>query len=303
MTLAGMKMRVVGRDATPMRGRDGTDTSYETDTITIGPGESYDVHLHGAGVQRRSRSSGTDTTSTCSTTATTLRSNNLAPGGFGGQATEIHVYPGGRRRPAVPERLGDLTVMTRASRPSPEEFHRRTLRGRALVISAIVVTATVAPVGGAHQPTAAATPPRVGIACTQQREPGPHLHPDHEDRLHHAAGRRTHVHVGLLERLRPFQHPGPVLCVNEGDTVRSSCTTPSLKRSRSSSRARRTCWPTACRPSPSSTAVAPHLADEHRRGRTAAASPTASWPATPGPIIYESGTNPPSRCAWACSAP
>ena len=43
MTLAGIQMRVVGRDATPMRGRDGTDTSYETDTINIGPGESFDV--------------------------------------------------------------------------------------------------------------------------------------------------------------------------------------------------------------------------------------------------------------------
>ena len=37
MTLAGLRMRVVGRDATPMRGRDGTDTSYETDTLNIGP--------------------------------------------------------------------------------------------------------------------------------------------------------------------------------------------------------------------------------------------------------------------------
>lgn len=43
MTLAGIKMRVVGRDATPMRGRDGTDTSYETDTLLMGAGESYDA--------------------------------------------------------------------------------------------------------------------------------------------------------------------------------------------------------------------------------------------------------------------
>ncbi|RMD62019.1 hypothetical protein D6833_07470, partial [Candidatus Parcubacteria bacterium] len=43
MTLAGIKMRVVGKDATLLRGRDGTDLSYETDTISIGPGESYDV--------------------------------------------------------------------------------------------------------------------------------------------------------------------------------------------------------------------------------------------------------------------
>ena len=43
MTLAGIRMKVVGRDATPMKGRDGTDTSYETDTLLMGAGESYDA--------------------------------------------------------------------------------------------------------------------------------------------------------------------------------------------------------------------------------------------------------------------
>ena len=43
MTLAGVTMTVVGRDATPMKGRDGTDTSYDTDTLLMGAGESYDV--------------------------------------------------------------------------------------------------------------------------------------------------------------------------------------------------------------------------------------------------------------------
>ena len=43
MTITGLPMKVVGRDATPMLGRDGTDTSYTTDTLNIGPGESYDV--------------------------------------------------------------------------------------------------------------------------------------------------------------------------------------------------------------------------------------------------------------------
>jgi len=43
MTFAGLSVRVVGRDATPMLGRDGTDTSYETDTLLMGAGESYDV--------------------------------------------------------------------------------------------------------------------------------------------------------------------------------------------------------------------------------------------------------------------
>ena len=43
VTLAGIKMRVVGRDATLMRSRDGSNTSYETDTLMMGAGESYDV--------------------------------------------------------------------------------------------------------------------------------------------------------------------------------------------------------------------------------------------------------------------
>ena len=91
MTLAGIKMRVVGRDATLMRGRDGTDTSYETDTLSFGAGESFDViftappHSGGTGPDKYvlyNRRYGL--------------SNNLADtgGGFGGQRTEIHVYPG-----------------------------------------------------------------------------------------------------------------------------------------------------------------------------------------------------------------
>jgi hypothetical protein len=43
MTFAGLPVKVVGRDATPMIGRDGTDTSYYTDTLLMGAGESYDV--------------------------------------------------------------------------------------------------------------------------------------------------------------------------------------------------------------------------------------------------------------------
>ena len=43
MTLAGIKMRVVGKDATPMKGRDGTDTSYEASVVSFGAGESIDA--------------------------------------------------------------------------------------------------------------------------------------------------------------------------------------------------------------------------------------------------------------------
>jgi hypothetical protein len=103
MTTAGIKMRVVGRDATPMRGRasaidpltgqyplTGADTSYETNTINIGAGESFDVILdippHSGGV-------GPDTYMLYNRNYTHV--DNLAAGGFGGQTTEIRVHPAG----------------------------------------------------------------------------------------------------------------------------------------------------------------------------------------------------------------
>jgi FtsP/CotA-like multicopper oxidase with cupredoxin domain len=89
MTLSGIRMRVLGRDATPMRGRDGTDTSYETETLNIGPGESYDVIFQAPDHQ----GPGFDTYLLYNRNYT--RSNNLAPGSFGGQATEVRVYAAG----------------------------------------------------------------------------------------------------------------------------------------------------------------------------------------------------------------
>ena len=90
MTLAGLRMRVHGRDATPMRGRDGTDTSYETETINIGPGESFDVIFE---APAHSGGAGPDTYLLYNRAY--QRSANLAPGGFGGAATEIRVFPTG----------------------------------------------------------------------------------------------------------------------------------------------------------------------------------------------------------------
>lgn len=101
MTLAGIRMRVVGRDATPMRGRDGTDTSYETETINIGPGESFDVVFTAPG----HTGPGYDTYMLYNRNY--VRANNLAPGGFGGQATEVRVYAaGGVPAQAYPNDLG-----------------------------------------------------------------------------------------------------------------------------------------------------------------------------------------------------
>lgn len=101
MTLSGLRMRVVGRDATPMRGRDGTDTSYETDTLNIGPGESYDVVFTAPAKQ----GAGAYDTYMLYNRAY-ARSGNRAPGGFGGQATEVRVYAGGVAPQAYPNDWG-----------------------------------------------------------------------------------------------------------------------------------------------------------------------------------------------------
>ena len=95
MSLSGLRMRVVGRDATPMRGRDGTDTSYETDTLNIGPGESYDAIFTAPTFSGGAGSSGQGYDTYMLFNRNYQRSNNKAPGGFGGQATEIRVYPPG----------------------------------------------------------------------------------------------------------------------------------------------------------------------------------------------------------------
>jgi FtsP/CotA-like multicopper oxidase with cupredoxin domain len=88
MTLTGIKLRVVGRDATLMRGRDGTDSSYETNTLAFGAGESFDAiftappHSGGAGPDKYVLFNRTYT-----------RADNLIEGG--GQRTEVHVHPTG----------------------------------------------------------------------------------------------------------------------------------------------------------------------------------------------------------------
>lgn len=89
MTLAGIDMKVVGRDATPMRGygsnpnvRDGADTSYMTDTILIGAGESFDV------IFTAPQQTGTYLLYNRRYTEEDDQSTQ-------GQRTEIHVYPAG----------------------------------------------------------------------------------------------------------------------------------------------------------------------------------------------------------------
>ncbi len=93
ITIDGLTMHVVGRDATLMRGRDGTDTSYETNTISMGAGESFSVIVTAPPFTGGAGSSGEGFDTYMLYNRSFLRSNNQSPGGFGGQATEIRVYP------------------------------------------------------------------------------------------------------------------------------------------------------------------------------------------------------------------
>jgi FtsP/CotA-like multicopper oxidase with cupredoxin domain len=87
MTLAGIKMRVVGRDATLMRGRTNFGTSYETDTLSFGAGESFDVII-----QAPPHSGGVGPDKYVLYNRAYTRGDNLVADG-GGQRTEVHVYP------------------------------------------------------------------------------------------------------------------------------------------------------------------------------------------------------------------
>lgn len=88
MTLAGIPIRVVGRDATPMKGRDGTDTSYETDTVLMSAGESYDAIFTAPAYQ------GPGAYDTYVLYNRRYTQDDDTANGTQGQRTEVRVYPG-----------------------------------------------------------------------------------------------------------------------------------------------------------------------------------------------------------------
>jgi hypothetical protein len=96
MTLAGIRMKVIGKDATPMRGRDGTDTSYYASTVSFGAGESIDAIFTAPAYSGGSGSSGQGYDTYVLYDRAYERSNNLAAEGalpYGGRKTEVRVYP------------------------------------------------------------------------------------------------------------------------------------------------------------------------------------------------------------------
>jgi FtsP/CotA-like multicopper oxidase with cupredoxin domain len=93
MILAGIKMRVVGEDATPKRSRDGTDTSYTTNSIPMSAGQSFDAIFTAPPYV------GPGPYDTYILYNRNYRSANNLGGGYGGQMTEVRVFPAGTLGP------------------------------------------------------------------------------------------------------------------------------------------------------------------------------------------------------------
>jgi FtsP/CotA-like multicopper oxidase with cupredoxin domain len=93
MTLAGIRMQVVGRDATYLRGRTGFLGDYETNTLSFGAGESFDVII-----EAPAHSGGVGPDKYVLYNRAYTRGDNLVADG-GGQRTEVHVHPAGTLPP------------------------------------------------------------------------------------------------------------------------------------------------------------------------------------------------------------
>ncbi len=97
MVLPGITMRVIGEDATLLRGPLGADRSYETNTLYIGPGEARDVLFTApafdAGSASGSSALGPWNTYFLKNRNYGRQTNGGAPG-LGGMVTEVRVYNG-----------------------------------------------------------------------------------------------------------------------------------------------------------------------------------------------------------------
>jgi hypothetical protein len=106
MTLSGIKMKIVGKDATLLRGRGGEDLSFDTHGIFIGVGESYDAIITAPAFDPSNVS--TDASGDYNKYLLYNRNyshfNDLTNTGYGGQMTEVRVYASG-----VPAQTGPNT--------------------------------------------------------------------------------------------------------------------------------------------------------------------------------------------------
>jgi FtsP/CotA-like multicopper oxidase with cupredoxin domain len=91
MTLDGIPFRVIAKDASRLVGSDGTDLSYLTNTVEVGPGESRDVILTAPSVSSAQVFRFYDRNYA-------YLSNGGGPG-YGGQITEVRIHPAGTLPP------------------------------------------------------------------------------------------------------------------------------------------------------------------------------------------------------------
>jgi FtsP/CotA-like multicopper oxidase with cupredoxin domain len=93
----------------------------------------------------------------------------------------------------------------------------RILRGKAIRLGLALLTAGLAPL---LQPGAAqAAPPQTGVVCTTSASPNPTFTLDTREGYIQLPDGNTMYMWGYSAGGGAFQHPGPVLCVNQGDTV------------------------------------------------------------------------------------
>ncbi len=94
MTLSGIKMRIVGKDATLLKGRAGEDLSFDTHGIYIGVGESYDAIF-----EAPAHSTGISGDAPDKYLLYNRNYSHKTGSDNGGQMTEVHVYPAGTLDP------------------------------------------------------------------------------------------------------------------------------------------------------------------------------------------------------------
>ena len=148
------------------------------------------------------------------------RVDNL--GGGGGQRTEVRVYPAGTLPPqAYPDQRrttrregGDERSDDDATVPAP----RARVLLALLVSSLLVSSALLSPAGTRTANAAQEAANKIGIVCTSAG-PDPTFNLTTRWGYISLPDGTTAYMWGFSEGSKPFQHPGPVLCVNEGDTV------------------------------------------------------------------------------------
>ena len=199
------------------RAATGSNASYDTDTLTFGAGESFDAIFTAPAYQ----GNGTDPDTYVLFNRTYTRSDNLA----GAAAVAVSAPRSMSTRPDVPQQrfpndhecpvMPDMSGVT----PMSATTHRTSL-WLVLITSALLACAALTWTA-ARNGTLAATESsnRVGMVCTTGAPLTPTFTLTTKAGYIGLPDGTTAYMCGYSEGSKPFQHPGPVLCVNEGDTV------------------------------------------------------------------------------------